>query len=134
MNYFENEIVIPGKPIPLKRPRFSKTGSVYNSQSHEMLIIFLDIKKQWGSRPLLMQPIHIDIIFVFKIPESYSALKQRAMKNSFHCIRPDIDNLVKTYLDIMTGACYNDDKIIASISAKKIYGREDRTVIGIKEL
>jgi Holliday junction resolvase RusA-like endonuclease len=128
------EIILEGIPRPLKRPRFTKTGRVYNEQSSEMLINFLDIKKQWGTNPLLVDPIHIDIEFIFPIPSSYSVLKQRNMKKSFHKIKPDIDNLVKKCLDEMTGACYTDDNIIASIAARKIYGSEGKTIINIKKL
>ena len=128
------EIILEGVPKALKRPRFTKTGRVYNEQSSEMLINFLDIKRQWGSNPLLIDPIHIDIEFTFPIPSSYSALKQRNMKNSFHKIKPDIDNLVKKCLDEMTGVCYNDDCIIASIAARKLYGNVAKTTINIKKI
>lgn len=128
------EIVIPGRPIVLKRPRFSKNGCVYNSQKNEMLISFLDIKNQWGRNPLLINPIHVDIVFIFKISPFYSALKQRTLKNSFHGKRPDIDNLIKYALEVMMNVCYNDDSIVASIAAKKVYGKEDKTIINIREL
>lgn len=89
------ELILLGVPRPLARPRFSRQGHVYNSQSREMLIDYLDLKKQWGNRPLLIEPIHIDIQFIFPIPSSYNATKRKLMNNSFHAIRPDVDNLIK---------------------------------------
>lgn len=129
-----NQITIYGRPIALKRPRFSKDGHVYNSQSHEMLLKFLEVKKQWGSQPLLTEAIHIDIEFLFKVASSYTETKRRALLNSFHVFVPDTDNLIKAALDFMMGVCYNDDKIVASLSARKIWGKEDKTTINIKKL
>ena len=38
---------------------------------------------------------------------------------------PDIDNLVKFYLDALQGYAYLNDSQVTSINAVKVYGEED---------
>ena len=41
------------------------------------------------------------------------------------CItKPDIDNLVKFYLDAMTGSFWRDDAYVCTIEASKIYSKD----------
>ncbi len=127
------ELVLSGKPTPLARPRMSK-GIVYNSQSSKMNLAFLELKSQWNRRPLFMDAIHIDILFVFPLLDSYSALKTRELRNNPHVSRVDLDNLCKYVFDCLIGVAFADDCIIASLSARKIYGDEARTEIKIKKM
>ena len=63
----------------------------------------------------------ITMIFIYPRP--------KAMKGETLVIKdtkPDIDNLVKTVMDALTGATIiNDDNIITSINATKYYGPRD---------
>jgi len=126
------ELILLGTPIPLARARFSKSGQVYNSQSREMLTNHMHFKQEWGDRSRFDDPIHIDLLFVFPVPYSYSKLRKSLLKNTFYNHRPDLDNLVKKILDELIGVCYLDDSIVVSIMARKIYGTEGKTIINIK--
>ena len=113
---------IPHQPIPLARPRFSQ-GHVWDCQQSE---------KSWASAyirflhkgELLTGPLHVDIKFYMK----------HKTKQGWHAVRPDLDNMVKFYLDVSIGTIYEDDKQVVKITAEKVYDKEPRTEITIEEL
>lgn len=127
------EYQLLGDPKPLHRPRFSH-GKVYNDQKSEMLVQYLSLKSQHGKQSLFQDPIHLDVTFIFQVPQSYTKKKQESMINKPYEGRPDLDNLVKMLMDICTGALYTDDKIITSISAEKRYGPHAKTIFTITKL
>ena len=71
----------------------------------------------------------LDITFFMKPP-------QKRKENGGWCItRPDLDNMEKMYLDVLTDCrVLQDDAIIAKIIARKIYDTEPRCVIVLTEL
>ena len=130
-----NEITILRKPIVLKRTRISGKHC-YDSQKHEKLLVYLEVKKQWQALklPMYMEPVHLDVIFIFPLPESYSTARKQMLKNSPTGITSDIDNLLKLLLDSIQGLCFSNDNLVASINAKKCYGNETKTVFSLKLL
>ena len=48
-----------------------------------------------------------------------------------HSKKPDIDNLIKFYMDAMTGKFYVDDSQVHKIKAMKLYGLENEVEITI---
>ena len=135
MVFGSNEITIHGKPIALKRTRISG-NHVYDSQKSEKLLMYLEVKKQWQALklPMYMEPVHLDVIFIFPLPESYSTARKQMLKNSPTGITSDIDNLLKLLLDSIQGLCFSNDNLVASINAKKCYGNETKTVFSLKLL
>lgn len=127
------EYILLGPATPLHRPRFSK-GTVYNDQKAKMLIDYLSIKSQHGKRSLFIEPIRMDITFIFQVPQSYSFKKQQQLINKPYIGKCDVDNLVKMLLDVCTGALYTNDNIVTTISAEKIYGLQSKTVFTIQTL
>ncbi len=127
------EYQLLGTAKPLHRPRFSK-GKVYNDQIAEMRMHYLSIKAQHGKQPLFNEPIHLDVTFVFQVPQSSSAKKKESLINKPYVGKCDIDNLLKMLMDICTGALYTDDRIVTSISAEKIYGEYPKTIFTVTKL
>ena len=129
------EIVIPGKPVALKRTRITN-NRCYDSQKSEKLSIYLIVKEQWDKLklPLYMDPVHIDVVFIFPIPSSYSAAKKRMLKTSPRGITSDVDNLLKALLDSIQGLCFSNDNLVASVQAKKIYGNTAKTIFSLRLL
>ena len=134
--------VLIGDPVPLARPRMSGPNRIiYDSQKLIKHSLVNQLLEQHGDRPLYSGPVHLDAIFYMKMPKGM--LKQTA-KNSgkHHIYKPDLDNLIKMIGDIATIHPYNDDEsvllkddcIIASITAKKLYDIEPKTVFTITEL
>lgn len=54
-------------------------------------------------------------------PSSWSKKRKNNYLNEFHLVKPDLDNLVKYYLDCMNGIVFADDKQIVELAASKEY-------------
>ncbi len=50
-----------------------------------------------------------------------------------HVKKPDVDNLMKLYMDVLTGIVYDDDNCVSIGSAVKVYSAMPRVVIYIEE-
>ena len=121
--------VIPGEPIPLQRPRYSRTSiRPWDSQKACKLITGITISGQHRG-PLLEGSLHLDVKFYLTIPRSYSAKKREASKGQPYLSVPDLDNMVKYIQDVCNGVCYHDDAQITRISAIKCFddGKGPRT-------
>lgn len=118
-------IVVLGKPIAKKRPRFARRGKfvvTYNDQQTEEGRFLFEVQKQWNRMPLL-GAIKIDLRFFMPIPASTSKKQTALMEGGAvpHTKKPDIDNLIKFVLDCLNGVVFNDDSQIVKISGSKVY-------------
>lgn len=77
----------------------------------------------------------VNFWFWMPIPKSMSkADKEYAEREELrHVKKPDVDNLIKFYLDVMTGLLLHDDNCVMIGKAMKIYSRNPRTTIFIEE-
>jgi len=82
------------------------------------------------------EPTKVTFTFFMPIPKSFSKAQKLECLHSIrpHPRRPDIDNLIKFYLDTFNGLLYADDAQIYNINATKIYAAEPRTEITIEEV
>jgi len=127
------KIILPGKPIPKHRPRFTKRGFTYDDQSKIMKKLSILAKSQYPSQEPINSPISINVIFYMPIPKSLSNKKRQMLNGAYHHSRPDLDNLVKT-LDILNKIIFSDDALVSEIYACKKYSLEPRTEIKIELL
>lgn len=120
--------VIAGRPTPLSRPRFSSFNSrVYDPQKAAKVVPIISLASQHNDEPLLDGPLHLDIIFYMPIPLKGNRSNKYKINGTPHCIKPDLDNLIKWIGDISCGVIYRDDALIASITSKKVYDLNPRT-------
>ena len=73
----------------------------------------------------------ISVSMVFSMPRPKSHYRtgrySHLLKNtapSLHISRPDLDNIVKFYLDAMTGIFWKDDASVCTIEASKSYSKQ----------
>lgn len=144
------KIKILGDPIPKLRPRFTiKNGKphVYdlNEKIHRNAQIFLQgiilqtmetgDKEDIDHLTSISQAheLRIDINFFLPIPSSWTKKRKNlASWGSLPCnVKPDIDNLVKFYLDICNGVIWSDDAIITHITSRKTYADMPCTIMEI---
>lgn len=78
--------------------------------------------------PLFPKEVALEATFTFcfKIPVSWSKKKAQAHREQPHIGAPDLDNLIKFYLDAINGVVYPDDRQIASLKAIKKWAPQDR--------
>lgn len=148
-------IEIPGKPIPLARPRFWAQGSKFgarDSQKMEKAVargfmvkslreaLNCEIKASVieASKMSEASAFSIEMKFIFPFLKSWSKKKvveqEKCLEHGItivHHTKPDLDNLIKFYLDCATGVIWDDDANVCRISAQKCYGIEAKTVITI---
>jgi len=78
---------------------------------------------------LWLGPITLELLFTLQKPQS---LPKR--RPSWAIRRPDIDKLVRTICDSLTGVIYKDDSQIIYQSAKKEYGNAPGVTVVISQV
>lgn len=129
-------IQIDGDPIAQARMRhFSRGGitRVYDPQSQAKNVIKGQIKMQFKGQKLR----HPVVSFVFYMPIPKATLKRDlALYGSGllkHEKKPDTDNLIKLFLDCMTGTVFEDDSCVQLGSCTKLYHPKPKTLIFMSE-
>ena len=135
------EIIISGKPIPKARPRFSRRGRyvvTYSSQQAEADTCKMQIKNQHQGDPV-EGPLSVLCWFDFERPKSHygtgknvEKLKKNAPER--HIVKPDIDNLIKFYLDCANKILWKDDCQIVQILGFKRYTDDAKTIIIVRSM
>ncbi len=139
-------LIFPGTPIAKKRPRFARSGGsaiTYDEQSelkNEMRFLVLN------QIPPGYQPIGgavcLTSTFFFERPKYHLGTGRNAGKVKpsapyAHFVKPDVDNLLKFYMDVFNNLVYKDDCQVAFECSRKWYcepGEGARTEIKIQEL
>jgi len=74
-------------------------------------------------------PARFIIKFVLPFPASYSDRKKDLLRDKPHTQKPDLDNLVKGFMD-----CFGtDDSGVHAITMLKVWGDEGKIILGIEE-
>lgn len=112
---------IPIRPQPKLRPKFNSITKVTYPNPKTVLFekrvklcLLRDVKTLIPKE----EPIYVNLKFVFCDPK-------RTQKNVKHIIKPDLDNLIKSFLDAANKVLFHDDKQICRISAQKLYSNYD---------
>lgn len=122
--------VIPGNPVPLARPRISRYNTLWDDQKAAKLAAGMVVRNQHNDSPYFNGPIELKMVFYLPLPK----VERKKHPKLYHIFRPDLDNLIKFVCDIATDVLYQDDCIISSIEAKKVYDKNPRTVFTIIKL
>lgn len=118
-------LVLPGRPTPKGRPRFSRNGRTYTdakTRAAEESILAAWLVTA-GARAPHAGPVEVEVVSTFLPPDSWPKWKrERALAGEWpHVTKPDNDNLVKI-LDGLNGRAWIDDSQIVAIRALKQYG------------
>lgn len=113
-------ITIPGKPIAKQRARKGAYNIWYNPQADIMNSIKRTMKYQLPDNFKMIPkniPVQINLIFCFNPTKSQKKI------NEFepYIKKPDIDNLSKFILDIMSKIIFHDDNQCYCQGAEKRY-------------
>ena len=80
------------------------------------------------------RPVYIKMYIYKKMPAtSWSKKHKEEMHLKPAPIKPDVDNVIKLYLDALNGLAYKDDAQVVSISAYKIYDYTDSVSLIIQD-
>jgi len=136
------KIVIEGKPVAKKRPRFARRGkfvATYSDQETEEGRFLLLAKGQIPGP--MAGPLRVECKFYLPRPKGHfgSGKNAGALKASaplHHVNKPDADNLAKFCLDVLNGLAWADDAQIVALTGVKVYADDGppRTEIEIMEI
>ena len=127
-------IIVPGTPVAEARVRLGRRGHAYNPKGKLKDDIKESIYLAWADAPWIKNP-HVSMVFYYPLPKALPKKYHSLYENGFIFkeSKPDIDNLVKMYLDAMTGICYEDDNACSLGFAFKSFSQYPRTVIWLKQ-
>lgn len=119
---------VKGVPQGKGRPRFRRAGNFVTTYSdaktkaYEELIRVMARIALGPARPS-EGPVSVDLYIRCPIPLSYphKRLKACLANEELPTKKPDIDNVIKVFLDAMNGVVYKDDTQVIRVSAKKAY-------------
>lgn len=117
-------------PIPWQRTLRSGTRS-FCTATRERLSFILALTQQHDSEPFFENPIHLDVIFYMPISKTSQKVKENSL---YHTNVPHLDNLYKFLLQAMKDIVISDERVICSVSLKKVYDSEPRTELIITEV
>ena len=139
------KIIIPGKPIPKARARYSKRGKhviTYDPQESDkkhvrdimtsQLIDIFALARESGDLETYEISIArvFSVQFIFFLPINSSDSVVTKNKKLWGIIpastKPDYDNLEKFYLDCANTILWGDDSMIVKAKAMKLYSEEPR--------
>lgn len=124
------EYVINISPISWQRAKLSNKR-FYDGQTSEKLACGLHLDQQHAGEPPFEKAVHVDATFYMPIPKSICKRKNTPWVTTF----PDLDNLQKFIFDTLTQTgIWKDDRLMCSLTTKKIYDKQPRTHLVITEL
>lgn len=129
-------IVIPGPPIPKARPKFHAAGKyqkAYDPQNALKQQVALLVKPQISGFFSITTALCVKMTLHIAAPKILrsSERKRHSWGLLNHTSKPDLDNLIKFYLDMLNGIAFEDDRQIVELHVKKIYSKVEQTVIDI---
>jgi crossover junction endodeoxyribonuclease RusA len=117
---------VEGKPVPQGSMRAFNNRVVHNKpkelmawRNHIALVVGRTIKEPTD------KPVEVVIAFQLLRPKSASRL--------YPSVKPDLDKLIRSVLDALTGIAYIDDSQVISIKASKRYDTVQGVAIGVYE-
>jgi Holliday junction resolvase RusA-like endonuclease len=116
-----HELYLKIKAVPWAAPRISKHG-VQDLRAKDKQWVRWLVKEQWVG-PVLTCPLEVRFYFGFKAKKI----------GPFHTKKPDVDNIVKLFLDTLKKTVMLDDNLVFKISAEKYYSSDDHVRIVIIE-
>ena len=119
---------IEHEPKAQKRHKFGK-GYVYDPSKKDKSVI-IPLMNQYASSLTPTGALSVALAFYMPIPKSYTKKKKALMQDETypHTNKPDVDNMIKFYLDCLPF----DDKVIYKTKARKFYSPRPRVEIVIK--
>ena len=129
-------IVIPGDPIPQGRMRHATWGGhghLYDPNAKDKVLVRKHLSANYQHQHY--EYPEVSFIFGMPIPASMAKWMQLLCRSQIvrHTKKPDVDNLVKFYLDVMDGIVFTQDSKVSLGYCVKIYAPYSGVVAVIRE-
>lgn len=134
------KFVLTQNPIAKARHRYQRKGNqiiTFDPQHSEKINAQWHVAKQMSEKGHCLAsdgPLFMSLINYTPMPQSWSQRRCKAFEGQGCMIRPDIDNYVKFYCDVLNEVAYHDDKQITRLWSEKIYSSNPRVEITIQPI
>lgn len=114
-------------PIPKARHRTKIAGKkliAYDPQSQKKNSTRWKLKRAMSRKGYIkacVGTLQLTLCLGIPMPKSWPQKRKNALLGRFCITRPDLDNYLKYYCDVMNDIVYDDDKRISFICSSKIY-------------
>ncbi len=132
-------LILNQVPVAKMRPRFKRLGSkvitfdAQKEQSRTARCLLIQEMAQISHLRLLESSLSVQMTFHTPIPNSWSQKRRKSVLGKPDARRPDCDNYIKFYLDIMNNLIYRDDNQVTELWCEKKYSDRPRVEIFIIE-
>ena len=123
------EFLIPITPVAASRPRVTRTHTYIPAKQKNYQKAIAKFYAQ-SIKEAFDIPVSVKMCFIMPRPQNhfrtgkYKDLLKDPNSTIWHSKKPDIDNLVKLYIDGLTdGGAWHDDGIVSRITAEKMWCR-----------
>lgn len=130
------KIVVDGQPVAKARARTCRVKGrslSYDPQEEEKTTFRWRLRAAMAKCEdlpgLFLRRIEVTILYEMSLPSSIGKTARARIAGKGHTKRPDLDNLAKFTLDAANGVLWKDDAQIESLTLKKYWGYEPRTII-----
>ena len=125
---------IPGKPVPKQRPRVVN-GHAFTPDKTKDFEALVAMQYKLANGKKLTGPVAVSVAVWYEIPQSWTKKRKAEELLKPHTQKPDLDNVVKSVLDGLTGVAWEDDAQVSRISASKYwYDKPTKTTVVIEEV
>lgn len=118
---FEFLIVPVAKPRQTRRDKWLKRPCVVRYRAYKDALTILAKKAGYTLGDT------VQITFVLPMPESWPEKKRRDMAGKAHQAKPDIDNLLKAFMDALSK---NDSYVHSLKDCSKVWGEKGKIIVG----
>jgi Holliday junction resolvase RusA-like endonuclease len=130
------DFVVPGEPCAKGRPRFTTVHGRPRAYTPGKTVRYEDTVRSfgweaWQGRPLIDEPIFLQVRVYRAVPASWSnKKKQAAIAGAVRpTSRPDFDNYSKIVCDALNGVVFTDDALIVDAFITKRFSTSPSVVI-----
>src|SRR4051812_10100586 len=134
------QLMLAQNPIAKARHRHYQSGGrviTFDPQSKDKkgsMLMLQSQMRQMGLNPFPEGPLFMSLTNYVQTPQSWSMKKQKAFEGQDCISRPDLDNYVKYYCDVLNGIAYEDDRHVTRLWSEKLYSANPRVEITIQPL
>jgi len=127
-------LTLDSEPLACQRPRVSKNGGVWKPKQKEHDALKKEIAEAWEPFRMIEGGVCVTVDMFFQTPKAFKGRGESSdtyfLLGEFYTpsgeiypkyTRPDVDNLLKSYLDAMTGIVWKDDGCVWGASCRKWY-------------
>lgn len=96
-----------------------------------------EARRAMRGRDLITTPVGVTATFTFRRPKAHSTrtgIRPDAPRCCYPAKRGDVDKLLRSTLDALTGTVYGDDAQVVTVSGTVLWGDEDRTDVFVSPI